>query len=211
VEHDIPEGCHRWLTSTVIQHHPDSNLRGTACAGCRNTIVTAEPVNIGEKDKQSVRPGGGRAIPPRITGVQVVELGNVLTRSGWMMELFRKDWDGIEMTPLQVNWVQLNSNGVTDWHRHAQQTDHLIGVGGNIRLALWDGREGSPTCRQSDLIRLGALRPVLVTVPPGVWHALRNESGEPAGYINVIDRLYDHGNPDNWRLSPDADGIPDIL
>jgi dTDP-4-dehydrorhamnose 3,5-epimerase len=128
-----------------------------------------------------------------------------------MMELFRKDWDGIEMTPLQVNWVQLNSNGVTDWHRHTQQTDHLIGVGGNIRLALWDGREGSPTCRQSDVIRMGALRPVLVTVPPGVWHALRNESGEPAGYINVIDRLYDHGNPDNWRLSPDANGIPDIL
>ena len=31
----------------------------------------------------------------------------------------------------QVNWAQLNANGVTDWHRHALQTDHLVGVGGN--------------------------------------------------------------------------------
>ena len=39
----------------------------------------------------------------------------------------------------------------------------------------------------------------MVIVPPGVWHGLRNESGVPAGYINVIDQLYDHVDPDNWR------------
>ncbi len=141
----------------------------------------------------------------------ILELGNVLTRSGWMMELFRKDMPGVAIAPRQINWVQLNPNGVTDWHRHTKQTDHLIGVGGNIKLALWDGRAKSPTYQQSDVIRLGALRPVLVMVPPGVWHALRNESGQPAGYINIIDQLYQHANPDNWRLAPGTTGIPDIL
>jgi len=43
------------------------------------------------------------------------------------------------------------------------------------------------------------------------WHALRNESGTPAGYLNVIDQLYDHENPDNWRLPKDCAGVPDIL
>jgi dTDP-4-dehydrorhamnose 3,5-epimerase len=128
-----------------------------------------------------------------------------------MTELFRKDWEGVVISPQQINWVQLNPNGVTDWHRHTIQTDHLVGVGGNIRLALWDGREDSPTYLQSEVIRIGAMRPVLVMVPPGVWHALRNESSEPAGYLNVIDRLYDYQNPDNWRLAPDAPGVPDIL
>jgi dTDP-4-dehydrorhamnose 3,5-epimerase len=166
---------------------------------------------VGTKDGQSVVRGGSRALPPKIEGVQIVELGNVLTRSGWMTELFRKDWEPISITPQQINWVQLNPNGVTDWHRHARQIDHLIGVGGNIRLALWDGREGSPTSGKSEVIRMGAFRPVLVIVPPGVWHALRNESGEPAGYINVIDQMYDYSDPDNWRLPPDAEGVPDIL
>ncbi len=141
----------------------------------------------------------------------ILELGNVLTRSGWMMELFRKDMPGVAITPRQINWVQLNPNGVTDWHRHARQTDHLVGVGGNIKLALWDGRVKSPTYQQTNVIRMGAMRPVLVVVPPGVWHALRNESGQPAGYINLTDQLYQHASPDNWRLAPGAAGIPDIL
>jgi dTDP-4-dehydrorhamnose 3,5-epimerase len=163
------------------------------------------------KDSQTVVAGGRRAAPPRIAGVQILDLGNVLTRSGWMTEVFRRDWPVVSVEPRQVNWALLNPGAVTDWHRHARQTDHLVGVSGGIKLALWDGRPDSPTTGESDVIRFGALRPVLVVVPPGVWHALRNESGEPAGYINVTNGLYDHENPDNWRSVPGSPGIPDIL
>lgn len=166
---------------------------------------------VGTKDPQTVVAGGGRAAAPNISGVQVHELGNVLTRSGFMTEIFRSDWPVIGISVHQINWVQLNPGAVTDWHAHAKQTDHLIGVGGNIKLALWDGRESSSTYGATDVVRIGALRPVLVIVPPGVWHGLRNESGEPAGYINAIDELYEHDNPDNWRLSPRSTDIPDIL
>jgi HpcH/HpaI aldolase/citrate lyase family len=58
---------------------------------------------------------------------------------------------------------------------------------------------------------MGAMRPVAVIVPPGVWHALRNESGMPAGYLNVTDRLYRHEDPDNWRPTPGVTNIPDML
>jgi dTDP-4-dehydrorhamnose 3,5-epimerase len=170
-----------------------------------------ENSHSGKRDGQTVLPGGRRAAPPKIAGVQIVELGNVLTRSGWMVELFRTDWPAIGITPRQVNWVELSPNGVTDWHRHALQTDHLVGVGGVVKLALWDGRPRSATYLESDVIRMGAARPVLVIVPPGVWHALRNESGAPAGYLNMIDQLYNHEDPDNWRLPKNATGIPDIL
>lgn len=51
----------------------------------------------------------------------------------------------------------------------------------------------------------------MVVVPPGVWHALRNESGQAAGYLNIIDELYVHEEPDNWRLTPGSKEIPDIL
>lgn len=167
--------------------------------------------HIGTKDAQTVVPGGGRAVPPRIDGVRVVELGNVLTRSGWMAEVFRTDWPEVGIVVRQVNWVQLDPGAVTDWHAHAGQTDHIIGVGGNIKLALWDGRERSPTRGVGEVVRIGAMRPVMVVVPPLVWHGLRNESGVPAGYINVVDQLYEHARPDNWRLQPGAAEIPDIL
>jgi dTDP-4-dehydrorhamnose 3,5-epimerase len=167
--------------------------------------------SAGKRDGQSVLPGGGRACPPKIDGVKILELGNVLTRSGWMTEVFRKDWSGVEIVPQQINWVELNPNGVTDWHRHAAQTDHLIGVGGSVKLVLWDGRADSSTFQETEVIRMGAIRPVMVIVPPGVWHALRNESGQPAGYLNVTDQLYNHERPDNWRLPPDMAEIPSIL
>ena len=168
-------------------------------------------VSLGRRDGQTVIAGGGRAAPPRIAGVQVVDLGNIITRSGWMAEVFRTDWPAVGISARQINWVQLNPGAVTDWHCHIGQTDHLIGVGGNIKLALWDGRDESPSKGSSEIVRIGAMRPVMVIVPPGIWHGLRNESGEPAGYINVTDQLYNHAQPDNWRLTPGMTEIPDIL
>ncbi len=167
--------------------------------------------STGQQDSQTVQAGGRRTAPPKIAGLKILELGNVLTRSGWMTEIFRQNWDGIEVTPRQINWVELTPGGVTDWHRHYGQIDHLVGVGGVIKLALWDGREDSPTYRESEIIRIGAMRPVLVVVPPGIWHALRNESGQPAGYLNITNQLYNYERPDNWRLAADATGIPNIL
>ena len=176
-----------------------------------HSSVDATEMVAGTRDQQTVAAGGVRATLPKIAGVQLLELGNVLTRSGALLELFRQDWVCVATGVQQVNWSLLNANGVTDWHRHARQTDHLVGVGGNIRLALWDGREESPTHGASEVIRLGALRPMMAIVPPGVWHALRNESGAPAGYLNMVDRLYDYARPDNYRLAPGTAGVPDIL
>ncbi len=167
---------------------------------------------IGARDPQTVVAGGRRSASPRISGVRMVDLGNVMTRSGWMAEVFRTDWSPAgSITVQQVNWVELAPGGVTDWHCHCEQTDHLIGVGGNIKLALWDGRDDSPTRGSTDVFRIGAMRPLMIVVPPGVWHGLRNESGTAAGYINVIDRLYNHENPDNWRLTSGAAEIADLL
>jgi dTDP-4-dehydrorhamnose 3,5-epimerase len=166
---------------------------------------------IGTRDPQSVAAGGRRSAPPRIKDVEVLDLGNVMTRSGWMLEVFRADWPASPIAVQQVNWVELAPGAVTDWHCHSQQTDRLIGVGGNIKLALWDGRDESPTKGSTDVFRIGAMRPLMIVVPPGIWHGLRNESGAPAGYINLTDRLYDYEKPDNWRLTPGAAEIAGVL
>ncbi len=127
-----------------------------------------------------------------------------------MTEIFRTDWPGVQ-APQQINWVELGPDRVTDWHRHDLQTDHLVGVGGVIKLALCDGRPDSPTHGGTEVIRMGAIRPVMVIVPPGVWHGLRNESGQSAGFLAITTRLYAHEQPDSWRLTADDMEIPNIL
>ncbi len=165
----------------------------------------------GTKDEATTRPDGGRANAPRIHGMAVYELGNIITRSGFMTEIFREDWALADFPVRQINWVELNPGAVTDWHRHLRQTDHLLGVNGNVKLALFDDRPDSPTRGVTEIVRMGAVRPVVVTVPPGVWHALRNESGAPAGYLNITDQLYVHADPDNFRLPADAPEIAGLL
>ena len=167
--------------------------------------------SVGLKDSQSVVRGGARAHAPKIAGVAIHELGNVLTRSGCLTEIFRSDWLDPTLVVQQVNWVMMNPGGVTDWHCHAEQVDHIVGVGGTIKLAIWDDRETSPTRGATEIVRIGAMRPVLVVVPPRIWHGLRNESGTAAGYINLIDRVYAYEQPDNFRISPGSREIPDIL
>jgi dTDP-4-dehydrorhamnose 3,5-epimerase len=161
-----------------------------------------------KKDEQSVTAEGRTAGSPIISGVVLREGANVLTRSGSMTEVFRMNWPEAPAAPGQVNWVWLWSGAVTDWHCHIAQTDHVFPVLGLVKLCLYDDRNDSPTRGLSNVFRLGALRPTLVIIPPYVWHAFRNESGEPAGFINYFQAPYRHEDPDNWRLPHDSPAIP---
>src|SRR5438270_13616528 len=63
---------------------------------------------LGVKDGQTVAPGGARIGPVGIEGVVVHELGNVMTRSGFMTEIFRTDWAPVNVAVAQVNWAELS-------------------------------------------------------------------------------------------------------
>jgi dTDP-4-dehydrorhamnose 3,5-epimerase len=160
---------------------------------------------------ETVMDGGARAAALSIDGVRVLQLPSVTMPNGFMMEMFRTDWPAIGSSVRQINWFQLSSGAVTGWHCHAGHTDHLAGVAGTIKLALWDGRDASPSKGATEIIRIGPDHPTMVIVPPGVWHGLRNEGGEPAAYVQVLDALYDHENPDSRRLPLGNPAIPNIL
>jgi dTDP-4-dehydrorhamnose 3,5-epimerase len=160
------------------------------------------------KDAQTVTTDGRIAGITTIAGVILREGRNVLTRSGSLLEVFVENWQEMTITPGQVNWVMLWPGGVTDWHCHSHQTDHIYAVMGVVKLCLYDERAGSATRGMSNVFRIGALNPHLVIVPPGVWHGFRNESGEPAGFINYFEKPYRHEDPDNWRLPSDSQAIP---
>lgn len=162
---------------------------------------------LGTKDTQTVDKQGQRFLKLSIQGLKTISLHNILTRSGLMTEVFRIDWFA-EFKVNQINWVELKANGVTDWHCHARQTDRLIAVGETIKFCFFDARPNSPTHGATEIIRSSIALPMIVEVPPGVWHGLRNEANIPSGYLNVIDELYVHEEPDDLRLPFDSSNIP---
>ncbi|MBC7802416.1 MAG: dTDP-4-dehydrorhamnose 3,5-epimerase family protein [Candidatus Parcubacteria bacterium] len=143
-----------------------------------------------------------------ISGVQVKPVSNVPTGYGHLCEVMRMDWK-LDATGVdQVFFSAFDAGGVSGWHAHALTTDRLFVAQGRMEIVLFDSRQESPTHGEVNRFRLGTARPALVSVPPGIWHAVRNGGGQPAVLINIVDRAYQYEQPDHYRLPLETDQIP---
>jgi dTDP-4-dehydrorhamnose 3,5-epimerase len=104
--------------------------------------------------------------------------------------------------------VVLEPGALSAWHTHAVTTDRLFVSNGMVRIALYDGREGSPTNGLVNEFRFGTIRPALLVVPPRVWHGVENIGSSQAFLLNLVDRAYDYEDPDHWRVPATSDQIP---
>lgn len=143
-----------------------------------------------------------------IAGVIVREMRPVLTGYGHLTEMLRSEWlNGADQVG-QIFTSTLMPGRISAWHAHAETTDRLFVAAGMLRVVLYDAREDSPTYGRVNDIRLGALRPALVVVPPRVWHGTQNIGAEPSVLINAVDVAYRYEAPDHWRVAPDCPEIP---
>jgi dTDP-4-dehydrorhamnose 3,5-epimerase len=159
------------------------------------------------KDKPTVT-AEGQQLRTLFAGVEVREVRNIVTRNGLTTEVYRSDWQAGAAPIQQTLYVSLRPRAVSAWHCHEAQLDRIFVVQGSIKLVLFDGRENSPTLGEINEFFLDRARPTLVTIPPGVWHGMQNLGASDCAFLNFFDRLYEHGNPDEWRLPPTNDAIP---
>jgi dTDP-4-dehydrorhamnose 3,5-epimerase len=143
-----------------------------------------------------------------IDGVVCREVRNVVTANGVMTELYRPDWGVVEGTVRQAIHVALRGGAISAWHQHRGRSDFLFPLSGHLRLVLFDPRDDSPTHGQVDVLHLSPYRPMLVAVPPFIWHGLQNLSTDVSSFVNFFDQPYDYGDPDEWRLPADTAEIP---
>lgn len=164
-------------------------------------------MKIGTKDLQSVEPGGRiRLRLPQ--DAQVHEMPNIVTANGVTTEVFRPDWGLAPQEVRHIIHVRLHGWAVSAWHCHEKQTDRVFVTDGSLRMVMFDAREGSSTKGMLTELRLSRMRPMLVTVPPGVWHGMQNLAAQECGFVNCFDRPYDYADPDEWRLPRDTAEIP---
>ncbi len=159
------------------------------------------------KDAAHITPDGQLTLE-RIAGVRTQEMRPIVTGNGVTTELFRKDWGVAAGELVHMIHVSLLPGAVSAWHMHRVQTDHLVPIAGQLRVVLYDDREGSPTRGKLDVFNLGAMRPTLLVIPPEIWHGIQARPSEPGVFVNFFDHAYDYSAPDEWRLPADSEEIP---
>lgn len=142
-----------------------------------------------------------------IDGVRTKQLTRHLDDRGYVMEILRDD-DEIFLGFGQVYVSAAFPGVVKAWHCHRVQTDSFCCLRGNVKIGLYDDREGSPTAGEAQAIVCGELRPIVVQIPPLVWHGFVALGGEIAVVLNVPTEHYNAADPDELRRPPDDPTIP---
>ena len=119
-----------------------------------------------------------------IDGVMVKQLRVLPDERGRLMEILRED-DEIYMRFGQVYLTTGYPGVVKAWHYHKVQFDHFCVVKGMMKVVLYDSRDGSPTKGEVNEFFLGEHRPIVLRIPPLVYHGFKTISGEEAFLINV--------------------------
>jgi dTDP-4-dehydrorhamnose 3,5-epimerase len=133
-----------------------------------------------------------------IDGVKVKQLKIIPDDRGKLMEMLRCD-DAVFDAFGQVYFTTAFPGVIKAWHFHKHQSDNFICVAGRIKLALYDGREGSPTKGEINEFYMSLDEPKLVYIPKMVHHGFKTVSTVESMVINVITKVYDYKNPDELR------------
>lgn len=142
-----------------------------------------------------------------IDGVRTRQLRLNVDERGFLMEVMRPDWDVFEKFG-QVYVTSAYPNVVKGWHYHMNQYDNFICVRGMMKVALFDARDNSPTKGIVNEFFIGEKNPMLVKIPPYVYHGFKCIGNEEAIIVNVPTGTYNYGEPDEYRLPPDTKDIP---
>jgi len=142
-----------------------------------------------------------------IDSVKIKKLKVIPDERGRLMEIMRAD-DDLFSRFGQVCVSTTYPGVVKAWHKHMKQTDNVACVRGMIKLALYDSRKDSPTFKEVNQFYLGIHNPMLVQIPPDIYHGWMCVSQEEAIIVNIPTEVYNYQEPDEQRLHPHQNDIP---
>lgn len=91
----------------------------------------------------------------------------------------------------EIYFSMVQPGVVKGWHLHRSMTLNYAVPVGEIRLVLYDARDGSPTRGEVQVIHLGGEDYRLVRVPPGVWNGFLGLGTAPALVANCATEPHD--------------------
>jgi len=142
-----------------------------------------------------------------IEGSVIKKLNVIPDERGYLMEMLRRDWPEF-MTFGQAYITAAYPGVIKAWHYHKLQWDHFVCVSGMARVVLYDPREKSSTRGAVNVFHIGRFNPVLLKIPPEVYHGFAAEGSETALIVNLPTELYNYQQPDEYRLPYNDPAIP---
>ena len=141
-----------------------------------------------------------------IKGIIIKNLKLILDERGYLQECFRSDWSMYNKFGQAYITIAF-PNVVKAWHMHKIQTDNLTCIYGNAKLVLMDSRKESSSYKKLNEIFFGEKQPLLITIPPYIWHGFKAIGQEKIIVLNCPTELYNYDNPDEYRLPYDTKEI----
>ena len=142
-----------------------------------------------------------------IEGVEVKKLKLIRDDRGRLMEILRRD-DSLFEQFGQVYITTAYPGVVKAWHYHKKQTDNFTCVSGKMRLGLYDAREDSPTFGNVEEYIISLENPLLVKIPPEVYHGFKCIGDKEAMVVNTVTEPYNPEEPDEYRIDAFENDIP---
>jgi len=142
-----------------------------------------------------------------IEGVKIKKLRVIPDERGRLMEMLRTD-DEIFQKFGQAYLTTAYPGAVKGWHYHKKQTDNFAVVSGMMKVALYDGRKDSPTHGEVNEFFIGVHNPILLQIPPFVYHGFKCISQSEALVVNIPTEVYNYDQPDEFRVHPHDNNIP---
>ena len=142
-----------------------------------------------------------------IDGIKTKKLRLLPDDRGFLMEILRSDWPEFDRFG-QVYVTACYPGIIKAWHYHKIQWDHFVCVSGMAKVVLYDKRENSRTKGQVNEFYIGELNPMLIKIPPNIYHGFTTAGDDMALIINVPTELYNYENPDEYRVEYNDSSIP---
>lgn len=142
-----------------------------------------------------------------IEGVKIKKLKVIPDYRGRVMEILRCD-DEIFNRFGQVYMTTVKPGIVKAWHYHKKQTDNIVCVQGGIKLVIFDDRENSKTKGKVKEFKVNPDDPILVQIPPFLWHGWENDGDFESIMISITTVPYNREEPDEFRKDPFNSEIP---
>lgn len=142
-----------------------------------------------------------------IQGVKTKQLKFIPDERGRLMEILRCNEEIFEkfgQLYMTTNYPEV----VKAWHYHKKQTDNVCCIKGMIKMALYDDRDNSETKGEIDEFFIGEQNPMLISIPPGVYHGWKCISETESIVVSAPTEPYNYKEPDEYRLPPDTKEIP---
>ncbi|MEO6326586.1 MAG: hypothetical protein ABIT01_10345 [Thermoanaerobaculia bacterium] len=169
-------------------------------------LITPDPGRVDESRHEEPDP----VMAKRIAGVRIARLMGYHDQRGALVPFldFTAPFWSDPVEPIVHGYeFTIRPGRIKGWGMHRRQADRYFVQAGELRVALFDGREGSSTKGSVAQFYFTEDSRGLLYIPPGVWHATQNWGSTLGRISNFGTVRFDPADPDKARIDPHTGSI----